>query len=319
MFKNMSKISISVYKISINKKGKKSEAVDLDDFENGNDLLNIVKTLPSQFRKINSNNPVVDGEGTNRRTVIPNKDFEVSGRIISGYIDSGDYGYETPIVNPDGDIVGTIDKENSLMRPFYFFINIPKNSKKGFLLIQRFENFGVYTIFSKMLRQVFNDIFLDYTLSITPEGIDNSEAINYLQKGKISKASFAIWKPSNIPYLFSNNNQNDAFDYNDIKAEIVISSKRNREVGLKNTAINLLTGKNSARVKLTDQDIPFEKLKIYVKLGREEKMIDLSKWDTFSKDIDVTNDVKNDPVTGLPTKVSLNDKCHEILSQLIKN
>lgn len=313
----MSKISISIYKILINKKGNRSDSVDLDDFENGNDLLDIIKSLPSEFIKINSNNPVIDG-GTNRRTVIPNKDFDVSGRIISGYITSGEYGYETTIADPNGIIINTISKENSAMRPFYFFINIPANSEKGYLLIQRFENYGVYTIFSTVLRQVFRNKFNDYTLSITPEGIDNSEAINYLQKGRISKASFAIWKPNIIPSLFTNNNQNDVFDYSDIKAEIVISSKRNKEVGFKNTALKLLKGGIASGVKLTKDDIPYDKLKIYVKLNGEEKMIDLSKWDTFSKDIDITNEIKNDPKTGLPTKNSLNDKCHEILSDLLK-
>lgn len=48
----MSKISISIYKISINKKGNTSDNVDLDDFENGNDLLDIIKSLPSEFIKI---------------------------------------------------------------------------------------------------------------------------------------------------------------------------------------------------------------------------------------------------------------------------
>lgn len=314
----MSKISISVYKISINKKGKPEEKEDLDDFANGNDLLDLVKSLPAQFRKINSNNAVIDGLGTNRRTIIPEDNYEVSGRIISGYISSGDYGYETPIADPKGNIVSKIAKENAPMRPFFFFVNLPKNSKKGHLLIQRFENFGVYTIFSKVLRQVFNTRYSEYTLSIAPESIDNSEALNYLEHGKISKASFAVLKPTNIASLFSNNNQNDEFDYNNVKAEIVINAKRNQVVGLKNTTINLLKGTSSAKVKLTDQDIPYDKLKVYVKLNGEEKMIDLAKWDTFSKDYDVTNELVNDASSGLPTKKSLSNKCHEILSQILK-
>src|SRR5690606_24896862 len=108
----VSKISISVYKISINKRGKPEEKEDLDDFANGNDLLELVKGLPAQFRKINWNSTVIDGQGTNRRTIIPKDNFDVSGRIISGYVSSGDYGYETPIADPEGNIIARIAKEN---------------------------------------------------------------------------------------------------------------------------------------------------------------------------------------------------------------
>lgn len=312
----MSKISISIYKISINEKGDRNAEEHLDDFSNGHDLLELIKTLPAQFRKMNSNNQVLEDQGTNRRTIIPVNDFEVSGRIVSGYITSGDYGYETPIANPEGDIVYNVPKENSTMRPFYFFVNIPRHSKNGYLLIQRFENFGVYTILSKMISKVFNTQFSDHTILITPQGVDNSEALHYLENGKISKASFGILKPNNIASIFTNDNQNDGFDYSDVKAEIVITAKRNREIGLKNTVLNYLRSNKETRVKLTNQDIPYDKLKVYVKLNREEKMIDLSKWDTFSRDIDVTNELINDAKTGLPTKSSLRDKCHEILSQL---
>ncbi|TDS06821.1 hypothetical protein [Sphingobacterium paludis] len=312
----MSKISISVYKISINQKRDKSAIEDLDDYANGNDLLDLVKSLPAQFRKLNSNNLVLDDKGTSRRTIIPNDNFDVSGRIVSGYITSGDFGYETPIANPVGEIVYNVPKENSPMRPFYFFIHIPKNAKKGYLLIQRFENFGVYTILSQMIRRVFNLQFSQYTISISPEGVDNTEALNYLENGRISKASFGFSQPNHIASIFTNNNQNDSFDYNDVKADIVITAKRNREVGFKNTILNLIGHGKDARVKLTNQDIPYDKLKIYVNLNGVEKMIDLSKWDTFSRDIDVTDELKNNPETGLPTKDSLNNKCHEILSKL---
>jgi len=274
--------------------------------------------LPAQFRKLNSDNLVLDDKGTNRRTIMPDGDFDVSGRIVSGYITSGDYGYETPIANPEGEIVYNVPKENSPMRPFYFFINIPKNAKKGYLLIQRFENFGVYTILSQVIRKVFNLQFPEYTLSISPEGANNAEALNYLENGRVTKASFGVFQPNHIAHIFTNDNQSDGFDYRDVKAEITISARRNKKVGLQNTLLNLVGQGKDTRVKLTGQDIPYERLKVYVNLNGEEKMIDLSKWDTFSRDIDVTNELKSDPQTGLPTKKSLYDKSHEILTQLEK-
>lgn len=314
----MSKISISVYKILIYEKGNTSAEEDLDDYANGNDLLDLIKSLPAQFRKLNSDNLVLDDKGTNRRTIIPDGEFDVSGRIVSGYITSGDYGYETPIANPEGEIVYNVPKENSPMRPFYFFIHIPKNAKKGYLLIQRFENFGVYTILSQLIRKVFNLQFPKYTLSISPEGANNAEALNYLENGRVTKASFGIFQPDHIAHIFTNDNHSDGFDYRDVKAEITISARRNKKIGLQNTLLNLVGQGKDARVKLTGQDIPYERLKVYVNLNGEEKMIDLSKWDTFSRDIDVTNELKSDPQTGLPTKKSLYDKSHEILTQLEK-
>lgn len=313
----MSKISISVYKITVNKKGDRSQKVELSDFENGKDLFEIIRNLPSQFLKFNSNKTVLNSIGTTRRTIIPKDNFKVSGRIISGFISSGDYGYETPVSDPDGEIVGKIDKINSPMRPFYFFFSIPKKEKVGYLLIQRFEKFGVFTILSEMLRKVFSSIIKDHTLTIAAEGTDNSEALNFLNKGKITKAKFSILKPSSIKSLFSNENANDSFNYGGVNAEIVISAKRNGEVNLKNTFSGLLKSGADANIKLTSENIPYENIKIFVNYKGEEKMIDLAKWDTFSKDVDITNDIKMNLDTGLPTEQSLNDICHVILSQVL--
>lgn len=307
----MSKIAISIYNFSINKKGDVDDLQNLGDFDNGIDFLETIKTLPATFLKINSNNILDD---SNRRTIIPLNDFDVSGRIVSGYISSGDYGYETPIATPNGDIIDSIPKENSLMRQFYFFMYVPKNKKKGYLLIQRFENFGVYTILSNTIRKVFNTYHSKYTISFKPQATDNSETINLVRKGKISKASFGISKIESLTSLIKNENTNDNFNYNDINAEVVIKAKNRRVLNLKNTLINLMENGKDAKIKLTDNNIPYEKLKVYVKFNGEEKMIDLSKWDTFSRDIDITNDITTDPITGLPTKQSINDVCHQILT-----
>ncbi|WP_343564095.1 hypothetical protein [Sphingobacterium sp.] len=314
----MSKIAISIYKITVYKKGNTEELEHLNDYDSGNDLLDLVKTLPAQFRKINSENNVVEEGGTNRRTVIPDQDLEVSGRNISGYVKSGDYGFETPIINAKGDQVYNVSKEDSAMRPFFFFFNLPKDETTGYLLIQRFENFGVYTILSRMLKQVFAKKFSKYTLAIQPVGIDNSEAMAFLEEGKISKASFTIFDSENIASLFTNNNPNDQFEYKDVKAEITISAKKNKMVALKNTVINLLNNGKEAKIKLTDSDIPYERLKIYLKLGKEQKVLDLSKWDTFSKDIDITHKLDYDYKTGHPLVGALKQECFKILDQLNK-
>lgn len=314
----MSKISISVYKITINKKGTPDELENLNDFDNGSDLLDLLRTLPAQFRKVNSEKDVLDDAGTSRRTIIPDKDLKVSGRIISGYISSGDYGLETSIVDAEGEEVYNVSKEHSPMRPFFFFMSLPKDSDFGYLLIQRFENYGVFTILSKMIKQVFFNLYPKYTLTLKPDGIDNSEAIAFLEEGKISKASFAIYNPANIASIFTNNNQNDNFEYSDVKAEIVISAKRNRLVALKNTVLNLVTKDKAAKIKLTDQDIPYERMKIYVKIGKDEKVIDLSKWESFSRDIEVTHELKYNVKTGHPLINSLKNKCHEILDKLVE-
>lgn len=314
----MSKISISVYKITINQKRKPDELEILNDFSNGSDLIDLVKNLPAQFMKVNSENRVIEDVGTNRRTIIPSENFDYSGRIVTGYISSGEYGFETPIVDPEGNNVDYIQKDHSTMRRFFFFISLPKDSNVGYLLIQRFENYGVFTILSQMLRHVFIQTYPKYTLSLKPDGVDNSEALAYLEKGKISKASFAIYDPANIANIFTNNNQNDQFNYADVTAEIVINARKNKSVGLLNTVVSYLKNDKDAKIKLTDENIPYERLKIYVRIGKEQKVIDLSKWESFSRDIEVTYDLDYDKDTGHPLVDSLKDKCHEILDKLVQ-
>ncbi|MEI2271693.1 hypothetical protein OHD16_06025 [Sphingobacterium sp. ML3W] len=314
----MSKISISVYKITINKKRVTDELEVLNDFNSGQDLLDLLTMLPAQFLKANSNKKVLDEAETKRRTIISDNNLDTTGRIVSGYIESGEYGFESVIVDEEGKKVHDVLKEHSLMRPFFFLISLPKDKRVGYLLIQRFENYGVYTILSKMLKSTFASKYSDYTLSLKPDGLESSEALHFLNEGKISKASFAIFDSESIANIFTNNNTNDQFNYEDIKAEIVISAKRNRFVAMMNSVKGMLNSGKDLKVKLTDKDIPYERLKIYVKVGKEEKVLDLSKWDTFSRDIDVTHRLEYDKTTGLPLSSSIKEECHKIIDQLDK-
>lgn len=76
-------------------------------------------------------------------------------RMISGIVNSGDFGYEAILVNVDDEKQvkkrGVRDAE---LIPYYYLIYLPKNSEYGYLILERFQKSGIQTIFINSLESI---------------------------------------------------------------------------------------------------------------------------------------------------------------------
>src|SRR5690606_30902490 len=94
--------------------------------------------------------------------------FDTGKRMISGIIESGDYGYESTLVN-----IKTGKKEydrtvdDTEIKPFYFLIYLPKNTAVGYAILQRLGVYGIHSIFKNHITDFFKLRFANLQLELS--------------------------------------------------------------------------------------------------------------------------------------------------------
>lgn len=120
------------------------------------------------------------------------KDFNVDNEnIFFGEFLYGTSGAEYPVrnINENTDEL-TITKNQSILTPYYFYIEIPKNSKQGLLILESKGTDGIKTIFEEWFRSFITEqsntnLKLELK-SFLPEKIINT----YLNQGVLKRIRF---------------------------------------------------------------------------------------------------------------------------------
>ena len=148
--------SLSVYSISINKRGNREDLQLLSDFNEGKDFYNYIASMLNVWKLNNKtgkeDNPIALDEEESKAFRI-GKDaggeyimYNV-GRSISGIIDSGEYGTEEEGVNIEtGKLSFKKKSTEALLKPFYFQFYIPQNAVRAFLIVERIGINGIMSI-----------------------------------------------------------------------------------------------------------------------------------------------------------------------------
>jgi len=157
----MAKFSLSSYTIRVKDKTNNSY-VPIDLFDGKDDLFNIINSYlsdPSTNSSLNSKQ---------RKLLSVSKIFS-KDRALNGIIETGEYGYESKMYNIKTDSTSynrqTHDAE---MLPFYFLINLPKNTDEGVLILQRFKQFGIRKHFLEVLNTNFSLKYPSFRIEINP-------------------------------------------------------------------------------------------------------------------------------------------------------
>lgn len=109
-------------------------------------------------------------------------------RYLCGIIETGHYGKEYEVVDkddPEDDEKKIfLGKSKAILKPFFYFIKIPRTGDKALLVLERTDNDGIFPVFRSILISYLNDKFnygLDEKIDYT---IDRSNVIikSYLQK-----------------------------------------------------------------------------------------------------------------------------------------
>lgn len=119
--------------------------------------------------------------------------LESDGESLWGLVEAGDYGYGAKGINAKT-LKASYDRsvDDAEMVPFYFLINLPTDTSKGILILQRLGIRGVQTPFTNALRAVFRDVYPDYMLDI--QAHVPSEVMKYLLDGSLKGITLTSYK-----------------------------------------------------------------------------------------------------------------------------
>lgn len=96
-------------------------------------------------------------------------------RYLCGIIETGHYGKEYEVVDKDDpkdeDKKIFLGKSKAILKPFFYFIKVPRTGDKALLILERTENDGIFPVFRSILISYINeklnnglDEKIDYTI-----------------------------------------------------------------------------------------------------------------------------------------------------------
>ena len=158
--------SLSIYSITINKRGDKEDLQMLSDFNDGKDFYDYITSMLNVWKLNNKTheeeNPIALDEEESKAFRI-GKDakgnfiMHNTGRSISGIIESGEYGTEEDVIDINtGKSIFKKKKTGALMKPFYFQFYIPKNANRAFLIVERIGVNGIMSILRNAILKYFS-------------------------------------------------------------------------------------------------------------------------------------------------------------------
>src|SRR4029077_11616359 len=151
------RVVLSAYRIRIRKKQTRTY-LTLDLFDDKQDFLELcTKCLADQLE--------VQQRNEEAQHLIVLDKLEKDDRAMYGLIRSGEYGQACDVVNAvNGRVVYNKKVTDADMLPFYFRVEVPTDSDKGLLIVQKGNSFtgGIKTTLEKKLKQCFETKNEDY-------------------------------------------------------------------------------------------------------------------------------------------------------------
>lgn len=169
------KVSLNIYSIRINKVGDRKVNYVLSDYDDGHDIYSFFKDCMENwvYIKTKEDEDLMKDEINQKVIRIkrrPNDDkpyMEYFGRSFSGLYESGEYGIEQDVIDTrTGKRKYKQDEGDAPLLPFYFLFDIGKDNTTGFLILQRFKQFGVYGLCKNIFSHEFKQKHPDYNLAI---------------------------------------------------------------------------------------------------------------------------------------------------------
>jgi hypothetical protein len=276
----MPNILLSSYTIRLIDK-QTGEMLNLDNFNDGNDLYDVI------FQYLNnlSGNWTHDND-TSR--LFQTTNINNNSRTLNGIISTGDYGYESDLINTQSMTLAhhrtTTEAE---VLPFYFLINIKPNTNEGILLLERFGQYGIKTLFCKNLSDYFSSLFQDIYLDFYPI-LPNDYLSEFIKHGRITKIrliKFSI--PSDFADAFVNNGHLEEAGY----LEYTIHAKKKGGFPIVDKFCDFLNNPRDLNTLFEIQDVSYDNVKVEIVLNGRRRTIDLSNVERFVPYYDITEDV----------------------------
>ncbi|MDZ8056570.1 MAG: hypothetical protein RMX63_34665 [Aulosira sp. ZfuCHP01] len=269
----MSKFSLAPYTLRLKSKSSRNylffgDVLGLDFIDIFYDYLSNV--LPAS--------PINNKTGEVIKVISLKKD----NRTIYGQFEAGKNGYGSKLLDTITDTVSYERKPlEAELIPYYFLVRIPSKVDKGIVILQRFNNIGVKTLFFDNLIQYLKDKFSDEFLvdinPLVPKGLIKEYINGRFIKLRLIKQGY--------PKDIFDRNPNGMPDENEFdgQCELVLSAPKN---GILPYHIRSMFSTNLDKFLNSDdvsvgsiievQNFDYDNIKMQVRVGNSYKTVDIS-------------------------------------------
>lgn len=234
---------------------------------------------------------------------------------MEGIVNSGEYGIESVIRDVNTWTVAHRKKTNHAeMLPFYFLFDLPEARTMGFLLLQRAGIYGIHSTLTTILGDLFMKKFKDYRLLINPlipEGLMDQ----YL--GKDSEMTEIRFIRHSLSGDISTGLSKQGKEKGGTM-ELIVKLKEKGDFPFRSNVRRVLSGQRELQnlIELQEVRFPYDNVKIKVRAGGEERLVDLGHPERLRAAYDVTDDVEFS-ASGHPTYESIAKAAHDLLDDYI--
>jgi len=317
--------SLSIYSITINKRGDRDELLLLSDFNGGKDLYDYLTSMLNVWKLNNKTqkeeNPIALDEDESKafrigKDAMGNYIMHNTGRSISGIIESGEYGTEEDGIDINtGKSTFKKKKTEALMKPFYFQFYIPKNAIRAFLIVERIGVNGIMSILRNAILKSFSETDCDgFVFNINP--LTLKKLVDKKIQQMSSEAKKVIFRRVHKDDLKVSKILGQQAEDKGITTDIVYNAAINKFFSF-GSFLTLMNTKYNKETNLyeVDKDLSCEDIALNVKIGGQDKVYSLQNTLSLGMSVDITDKVTLGP-NSYPTYQSVHKEADEVLSYI---
>lgn len=280
----MKKISLVPYTIRIKRMyGKEEEK--LDNFgEKSSDILPfLTKTLSALKDQ--------DWRDESGEKIFGINKVLCSERLLSGISETGEYGSGSIIKDVvAGKVVLKKKRIHAEVRPFYYLLSIPKERRKGIILLQTRGALGIATVFRDALNRAFQLEFPDYRIHL--RNLTTRAVFDKFLAGNLREMRFIRFHlPKGIEDTYSEGHK-------EIKGvtEFVVRPKGLMGMPFAKLVRDIVDGKSALKdlVELADEHFEANNVKLNMEVDGKLRVLSVVQPDNVQIGYDITEDVKYD-------------------------
>ncbi|HRG69311.1 MAG TPA: hypothetical protein PLS73_10710 [Saprospiraceae bacterium] len=306
-------IKLELYIFRIREK-KDDKYLILDKFFGDNDFLDFFK----KYIEINKKDFMIN-ETQKKSLQFQDGNIRINSakRMISGIIESGDYGVESRIVNRKTKKEKYKKEVDDLdIKPFYFLVLAEKGRNLGLIVLQRLGGYGINTIFTNQFAEHFKKEFEDYLVEFSPF-VSKALANKFIDEGSIKELTLRRYNlPSDvIDKLGLRNHEEDV-----LSIELKITAKQRHSLPFNNKVKKFVENPNAKLFDIKEMEsLGFDgthKSSIKANVENNTRTIDLSDTLQIRPYYDINSEVKKE-ISGHPKFDSIDNIAKQLIGNLI--
>lgn len=315
----MVKINLSTYEISIINTQRK-EKIFLDNItydslhpeENPKSLMEILFRFFSEKKSKNE-------DFKKDYKLLEIRSFNTAeDNIFFGEFSYGTYGTEHNIknINDQNKENQKLNKDQSVLTPYYFYIEIPSHRKDGLVILESKGNAGIKILFEEWLDEFINksshtNLKLELKKFLPKKTIDT-----YLNKGFVKRLRFLSYRlPTDELEILDGYEPEEG--YVELKIHI---NKENRKL-IKESMKSLLRNKNDEAKKYKNvmgDNLETDDIKLEVDLNGSERTFTIDNLENAVPTRDITDELENGE-DGHRTFESIHEKGKEYANDILRS